>query len=144
MGNTVNKQRLLSFLLAAILVVTTIPCFAAEDVFLAEKTPVEKTPCKDVLKSSIYGGLAGTLVGAAMLAFTRKPGDHLDRMAIGATAGALMGAGYGVVKATRSLAEVEDGKVKFAMPTIMPDIKEPNSKGQTAVIVMAEFLRGTF
>ncbi len=135
-----KKQRLLIFILAAILVATAaIPCFAAEDAYRAEKTP-----CKDILKSSVYGGLAGTLVGAAMLAFTRKPGDHLDRMAVGAAAGALMGAGYGVVKTTRSLVEVEDGNVKFAMPTIMPDIKETNSKGQTPIIVMAEFLRGTF
>lgn len=135
-----NRSRVLILLTAAIFLTTSIvPCFAAED---ADRS--DYSPFRDVFVNSVYGGLAGTVVGAALLAFTRKPGDHLDRIAIGAATGTLMGAGYGVVKASRALAEVENGKVKFAMPTIMPEIKEPNSKGQTSVTVMAEFLRGTF
>ncbi|ACM21354.1 hypothetical protein Geob_3011 [Geotalea daltonii FRC-32] len=135
-----NRLRKYTLLLAAVFLTTfTAPSFAADD-----QNPVERNPFKEIFVNSIYGGLAGTLVGGAMLAFTRRPADHVDRLAYGAAAGALLGAGYGVFKGTRSLMEVEDGKVKFAMPTIMPDIKETNSKGQTPIVVMAEFLRGTF
>lgn len=46
--------------------------------------------------SCIYGVLAGTLVGAATLAFTSKPGDNLNNVARGASyglyAGILLGA----------------------------------------------------
>lgn len=108
------------------------------------------TPCfaesefKEVFQDGFYGGLTGVLVGAAMLAFTHKPGNHLDYMGYGGAAGVLVGVTYGVVKSTKALAEVENGKVRFAMPTIMPDIKDPNSRGETAVIVMAELVRGSF
>jgi hypothetical protein len=135
-----KRLRIFTLLLTAVVLTTiTVPSFAADD----HKT-MERNPFKEIFTDSIYGGLAGTVVGGALLAFTRHPSDHVDRLAYGAAAGALLGAGYGVVKATRSLMEVEDGKVKFAMPTIMPDIKETNSKGQTPIVVMAEFLRGTF
>lgn len=135
-----KRLRSFTLLLAAVLMTTiAVPSFAADD-----HESLERNPFKEIFTNSIYGGLAGTVVGGALLAFTRKPADHLDRLAYGAAAGALLGAGYGVVKATRPLMEVEDGKVKFAMPTIMPDIKEPNSKGKTSIVVMAEFLRGTF
>ncbi|WP_243371327.1 hypothetical protein [Geotalea sp. SG265] len=136
-----KRLRTFTLLLTAVLltIIAAVPSFAADD----HKT-LERNPFKEIFTNSIYGGLAGTVVGGALLAFTRHPADHVDRLAYGAAAGALLGAGYGVVKATRSLMEVEDGKVKFAMPTIMPDIKETNSRGKTPVVVMAEFLRGTF
>ncbi len=110
----------------------TAPCFAAEN------------ELKEIFEDSLYGGLAGTLVGTALLAFTRKPADHLDRIAYGAAGGVLLGAGYGVVKSSRSMAEVENGKVRFSMPTIIPDIQETNSRGQTPIVVKAELLRGKF
>lgn len=51
---------------------------------------------REFLMSCTYGVLAGTLVGAASLAFTDKPGDNLNRVARGASiglyAGILLGA----------------------------------------------------
>lgn len=41
--------------------------------------------------SCTYGVLAGTLVGAASLAFTSKPGDNLNRVARGASIGLYTG-----------------------------------------------------
>lgn len=107
-------------------------CLAADNAF------------KDIFEDAFYGGLAGGLVGAAIMAFTKKPGDHLDMMGYGAAGGVLVGATYGLVKTTRSLVELDNGKVKLAMPTIMPDIQDTNSRGQTAVVVMAELIRGKF
>ncbi|RNC70372.1 MAG: hypothetical protein ED859_06040 [Desulfuromonadales bacterium] len=97
-----------------------------------------------IFRNSFYGGLAGGLVGAALLAFTEKPGNHLDYIGYGAAAGVIAGAAYGVVKSTRALAEVENGKVKLAMPTILPDYIPAGARGEGGVVLMAEVLRGKF
>lgn len=46
--------------------------------------------------SCTYGVLAGTLVGAASLAFVDKPGDNLQRVARGASLGLYAGIALGV------------------------------------------------
>jgi ABC-type Co2+ transport system permease subunit len=108
------------------------PCLAADNAM------------KTLFQDCFYGALTGGLVGAAVLAFTKQPGKHLDYIGYGAAGGALVGAVYGAVVTTRSLAEIENGKVKFAVPTIRPELREANSKGQTSIIATAELLRGTF
>jgi hypothetical protein len=108
------------------------PCLAAENGF------------QSIFKDAFYGGLTGGLVGAAVLAFTKRPGNHLNYMGYGAAGGVLVGAVYGTVVATRSLAEVENGKVKFAVPTIVPEFREANSKGKTAIVATVELARGKF
>ncbi len=61
---------------------------------------------KEFVTSCTYGVLAGTLVGAASLAFTDAPGDNLNNIARGASiglyAGILLGAYvvYGVSDGT--------------------------------------------
>lgn len=107
----------------------SVPCHAAESTF------------KEIFTDSIYGGLTGTLVGAAVMAFTEKPGDHLDYMGYGAAVGVLTGAAFGIGKA---MVEMESGKVRFSMPTLMPDLQEANSKGRTPIVITAELVRGKF
>ncbi|BCS52271.1 hypothetical protein [Geobacter sp. SVR] len=99
---------------------------------------------QDTFKSALYGGALGTLVGGALLIFTKKPGNHLDYLGYGAAAGVLAGTAYGVAKSVRALASIENGKFKMAMPTIIPDLVEsPNSK-TTTITWRADLLRGTF
>lgn len=127
-----RKCKILVSMLVTIFAFTwCAPCFA-------------ESGMKTVFEDGFYGGLAGTLVGAALLAFTNKPEDHLDYVGYGAAAGTLVGVTFGVFQATRAFAEVDNGKVKFAFPTIVPDVRETNSKGETPVVVMAEIVRGTF
>jgi len=108
------------------------------------------TPCKaddafeGIFRNAVYGGLVGGLVGAALLVFTHKPGDHLDYIGFGAAGGVLAGVAYGAVKTTRALAEVENGKVKLAVPTIIPDYVPARTRGEGGVILTAEVLRGRF
>jgi hypothetical protein len=52
---------------------------------------VEADPSKEFLMSCTYGVLAGTLVGAASLAFTSQPGDNLRNIARGASLGLYTG-----------------------------------------------------
>ncbi len=119
-------------LLAVTLLSLATPCLAAENAF------------HSFFQDVFYGGLSGGLVGAAVLAFTKQPGKHLDFIGYGAAAGVLVGATYGAVATTRSLAELKDGEVTFSMPTILPEIRETNLKGHSNVIAMAELFRGTF
>ena len=121
-----------SAVLAITLLCIATPFLAADNTF------------KTFFEDAFYGGLSGGLVGAALLAFTKQPGKHLDYVGYGAAGGVLVGASYGAVVATRSLAEVENGNVKFSMPTLRPELRESNSKGQTAIIATAELIRGRF
>jgi len=120
----------------ALILVTLIfmanPCLAADNAF------------KTLFEDALYGGLAGGLVGAAVLAFTDHPSDHLDYVVFGAAGGVLVGATYGVITTSRSLAEIENGQVRFSMPTIRPEFREGNVKGQTTIVAMAEIIRGKF
>ncbi|OGR29850.1 MAG: hypothetical protein A2X83_04575 [Desulfuromonadales bacterium GWD2_54_10] len=99
---------------------------------------------KEVFQDAFYGGAVGALVGAAFMAFTKKPADHLENIGYGAAVGVLGGAAYGITKSARSLAEIDNGRVRIAMPTIIPDLVESSSNKQTTITWRAELLRGTF
>lgn len=60
---------------------------------LAFGTPVraKAEPMREFIMSCSYGVLAGTLVGAATLAFSDKPGDNLNKVARGASFGLYAG-----------------------------------------------------
>lgn len=60
---------------------------------LALATPSARadTASKEFVMSCTYGVLAGTLVGAAMLAFTDQPGENLSKVARGASIGLYTG-----------------------------------------------------
>lgn len=82
---------------------------------------------EEVLVDGFYGGLAGALVGAAFMAFKDHPGDHLNDIAVGAGVGVIVGTLYGIGKATRAFAELQDGVLTVQMPTIRFDL-EPVGK----------------
>jgi hypothetical protein len=99
---------------------------------------------REVFQDAFYGGAIGTLVGAALLAFTKKPANHLENIGYGAAVGVLFGTAYGVTKSARSLAEIDNGRVRIAIPTIIPDFVESSATRQTAITWRAEILRGSF
>jgi hypothetical protein len=68
----------------ALLVLTLISSMAIPQTVRAE-------PMHEFIMSCAYGVLAGTLVGAASLAFTEKPGDNLNNIARGASLGLYAG-----------------------------------------------------
>ncbi|HXC92597.1 MAG TPA: hypothetical protein VN652_01185, partial [Geobacteraceae bacterium] len=111
------KRSIIILLSTCLLTSLAVPCIAADNVF------------RDLFENSLYGGLAGTLVGGALLAFTKKPSDHLDYLAVGAATGVLAGVTYSVVKQSRSLVAIEDGNVKLAIPTVIPELQETGTKG---------------
>ena len=126
------KRSMIIILSICLLASWTVPCSAADNAF------------RDLFESTLYGGLAGTLVGGALLAFTHKPSDHLDYLAYGAATGVLAGVTYSVVKTSKSLMTLEDGNVKLAMPTIIPELQENGTKGMASVMMKAELIKGKF
>lgn len=116
---------------------------AALLLFIATPSMAEESAVTTVLKDTLYGTLSGGLVGGIVLLFARHPSSHLDWIGYGAAGGAVVGATYGAISTARALAEVENGEVKFAMPTIMPEFKE-GPRGSTAFMASAQILRGTF
>jgi uncharacterized membrane protein YebE (DUF533 family) len=113
-------------------------------VFQADMSLAAENAFKETFKSALYGGAAGGLVGAAILAFTKKPADHLQYIAYGAAGGVIAGTVYGVVRTSRALAEYEDGKLRFAVPAISPTITEHHATGRTNITWRANLLSGTF
>ena len=99
---------------------------------------------REIFQDAFYGGVVGTLVGAAFMAFTKKPADHLENIGYGAAVGILAGTAYGITKSARSLAEIDNGRIRIGMPTIIPDLVESPSTKQAIITWRAEILRGTF
>ena len=123
--------RLISLIICCAMLASA-PAFASDNAF------------RDVFEDAFYGGAAGALVGAALLAFTKKPANHLDYMGYGAASGVLVGSVYGVAKSARSLAQMDNGIIRFAMPTILPDFGDSQVSHQTNITWRASLFRGTF
>jgi uncharacterized membrane protein YebE (DUF533 family) len=99
---------------------------------------------REVFQDAFYGAGVGALVGGALLVFTKKPADHLDYIGYGAAVGVLAGTAYGLAKSAKALAEIDNGRIRIAVPTIVPDLIESKTTGQTSVMWHANILRGTF
>jgi len=88
-----------------------------------------------IFRDSLYGAAIGALLGVAIYAID---GNHLgEKVGGGVLVGTLGGLFYGLSE-TRSFAEIEDGKVKFAVPT--PEIQKTNSGTKySASLLSAKF-----
>ncbi len=80
----------------------------------------------DIFKDGFYGGLAGALVGTAVLLFDIKDAeDHLNYIAIGAGVGVIAGTAYGIYSATQAVAEIEGTRTVWHLP--VPQIAQKGS-----------------
>lgn len=111
---------------------------AASSAFAADDT------IREVFTDAFYGAAIGGLVGGAVMVFKTKPLNHLNYIAYGAASGVLVGTAYGLAKSARAFAEVENGRVKVAFPTIIPELVVSPSSGQMVVAWKADLIRGTF
>jgi len=128
----ISKRATMLVLAALLLTGLSVPCSAAD------------SAVKDTLENAAVGGLVGTLAGGALLLITQKPSDHYDYLYYGAAGGVVAGTAYGMMQSAKALASIEDGKVKFAMPTIMPEFQETGARGAAAIMLKAELIRGKF
>lgn len=125
------KKRVALLMLVSLLS-TASSAFAADDVI------------REVFTDAFYGAGIGGLVGGAIMVFKTKPLDHLNFIAYGAASGVLVGTAYGLAKSARAFAEVDNGRVKIAFPTITPDLVVSPVSGTMTVAWKADLIRGTF
>ena len=125
-------RKLVAVMTLVSLLSTASSAFAADDTL------------REVFTDAFYGAAIGGLVGGAFMVFTKKPFDHVNYVAYGAASGVLVGTAYGLAKSARAFAEVENGRVKVAFPTVTPELVEGRAPGQTTVAWKADLLRGTF
>jgi hypothetical protein len=110
----------------------------------ASSSYADENTLREVFQDAFYGAGIGALVGGAFIAFTKKPTDHLNDIGYGAAVGVLAGTAFGLAKSARALAEIDNGKIKIAVPTIVPDLVVSPSTRQNTVMWCASILRGTF
>jgi hypothetical protein len=104
----------------------------------------EDSVFKELFVDSLYGAFSGALIGGAIMVFKDRPLDHLDYMGYGAAAGVLAGASYGSYKIGKALAQVENGKVRFAIPAVIPDFIDGTSSKGSSVTLTADLISGQF
>ena len=122
-----------------IAVMTVVSLFSTvSSVFAADDT------IREVFTDAFYGAAIGGLIGGALMVFTDKPSDHLKYISYGAASGVIAGTAYGLVKSARAFAEVENGRVKWAFPTITPELIVSPDEKRTTVAWKADLIRGTF
>jgi len=99
--------------------------------FFMSSSVSQATPMREFVMSCTYGVLAGTLVGAASLAFTKQPGENLHRVARGASLGLYAGIAlgfyvvYGVSDETESTEDpVVFSRKKFPKLAVLPTLTE--------------------
>ncbi|MDD2898782.1 MAG: hypothetical protein PHI31_08715 [Desulfuromonadaceae bacterium] len=125
-------RKLVAVMTLVSLLSATSSAFAADDTL------------REVFTDAFYGAAIGGLVGGAFMVFKSKPLDHANYIAYGAASGVLIGTAYGLAKSARAFAEVENGRVKVAFPTVVPELVVSPSSGQTTVAWKADLIRGTF
>lgn len=99
---------------------------------------------RDFLMSCSYGVLAGTLVGAASLAFADKPGESLNRVARGASIGLYAGILLGLYVVSAVPSEEDEmqeliGQYHNPRWALLPVINERGLDGFSAQFRLLEF-----
>jgi hypothetical protein len=97
----------------------------------------------DIFARGASGGLAGNLVGGALLAITHNTSENHDYLGYADQAGVLAGMTFGLVKKARALAHIDKGHVSFALPTVIPELRTASGGGNT-VAFRTELISGRF
>lgn len=114
-----------------LILILLIACLAGG--FSPNRVFADENGFEGVFKDGIYGGLAGALVGGATLAFQDHPSDHLNYITYGAAIGVFVGVTLGLVKTGRAMAELDNQRLVFNLPT--PEIRSaPGTRELTASI----------
>lgn len=99
-------RKIMGFLLVLSIVGWLYPSYAS----------AEDNSFETVFKDGLYGGLAGGLVGGAVLVFAEHPEDHYIYIGYGAAIGVIVGTTFGIVSASRSMAELDGHRMVFQLP----------------------------
>jgi hypothetical protein len=132
-----SKIKVVVMMSVLLLLSWNIPCSAGES--------ADKEVEKDVEKNVSQGGLKDKVMGAAVIAFTRKTGEQPDYLSLNKIdrIGTRTPFGFAFCKTNRPLCTIEKGRATFGIPFIIPDFRDKTVKG-TALVISAEIIRGEF
>jgi hypothetical protein len=110
-----------------------VPCFAGE------------SPNKGAVQNAFQAGLAGAVMGAVVIAFNRKSDDFTNYPDISSHGRVAVGGANGSFHRNSNLSfvQIENGKVSFGIPAIIPDFQDRTVRG-TPVVITAEIISGDF
>lgn len=101
----------------SVLVVLTFFLFAV----VPAGARAQDEPMQHTLRSTLYGGVIGGLLGTAFLFLSDNQSDNLSYIPTGIGVGMLVGAAYGVATSGyfyTSAIEVKDGYTEFHLPKV--------------------------
>jgi hypothetical protein len=101
-------------------------CFVLVGSLVAVPLKARADSTREFMMSAAYGALAGTLVGAATLAFSDRPGDNLNKIARGASLGLYAGILLGVYVIYGGPSEDSDAAEQLRRQTSFKAPKEPD------------------
>ena len=127
-----SKQNFSVLITASFIFNCNILCFAEEN--------INKT-----VQQATQAGLAGAVMGAVVIAFNRKTDDNTNYLDIGTHGRASVDRMNSSLhhNSNMSFAFIENGKVSFGFPAIIPDLQDRGVRG-TPVVITAEIIRGNF
>jgi hypothetical protein len=76
---------------------------------------------ENIFRNAYYGGAIGGLLGTAIMIFSDRPADHFNYIAYGLAGGVIAGTFYGMAYPSRSLTDIEQGKLTLEFPR--PEVK---------------------
>jgi drug/metabolite transporter (DMT)-like permease len=98
------------------------------------------------LRSTLYGGAIGALLGTAVMLLTDNPEDNLSYIPTGAGIGLLAGAAYGLASSgvVQSISEVEGGKLTLKMPTVKRTVHFDKNVAEKEVMSSVDLFKFKF
>ncbi|MBI5561076.1 MAG: hypothetical protein HY883_07375 [Deltaproteobacteria bacterium] len=98
------------------------------------------------LHDSLYGGIIGALAGAAIMAVSSNPGDHVEYIPIGGAIGVLAGTAYGFSRNVVQTSGAEDEEKAVAAERPIVDTVKVYDKraGTTEVVSVVNVVRYGF
>lgn len=94
-----------------------------------------KQKMREFMISVTYGTLAGALLGGASLAFTSSPGDHMSRIAKGASLGLYAGIALGIYVTKEPGENVEEEEDPQGAPLDSYNTQPLNSGGSLLQVI---------
>lgn len=116
---------------------------------LTVSTASAQDTMQTTLRNSLYGGVIGALLGAAVMLLTENPDDHLNYIPTGAAVGVLVGAAYGVattgvMSTAATEIDTDNREVKFSFPTVSTEEIFDEKTNQREAIERVDLVRVAF
>jgi len=112
--------------------------FAVVLVFAVSVVPADAQSAEDlgdVLRSGLFGGLIGTMIGGAILLLISNAGDNLEVLGYGAGSGIILGTVYGLTQVHQNyFVELDQGTLSWNLPSV----KIQNGPGKKPAIFLTK------